>query len=113
MAFTLTKNSDGDISLGNLRAELETLQPALSDYVLGGYLVQGIGGNPLTPGNVGMDKVLFVIPVGGQGGLSPVFNPATSKLQIFQDSAAGGAGGEVNAGTNLAAYAFELLVVGL
>lgn len=87
---TITKNSDGDLSLGNLRGEQLTLQPAVADYAVGGYLVEGIGGNPLTPGNVGMDKVLFVIPTGGQGGLSPVFNPVTSKVQILAPAPAAG-----------------------
>jgi hypothetical protein len=87
---TLTLNSDGNLSLGNLRGELLTLQPAVADYPEGGYLVEGIGGNPLTPGNVGMEKVLFVIPVGGQGGLSPVFNPATSKVQMWETSPSAG-----------------------
>ena len=103
---TITKAPDGDISLGNLRGELITLQPAASDYAAGGYLIQGIGGTTENTGNVGLDKVLFVLPTGGQGGLSPVWNPSTSKLQIFQQ------GTEVTAGTNLSAYAFQLLAIG-
>jgi hypothetical protein len=90
MAYTITKNSDGDVSLGNLRGEIVTLQPAASDYATGGYLVQGIGGNPLTAGDIGMDKVLFAIPIGGQGGYTPVFNPTTSKVQVFGTSPASG-----------------------
>jgi hypothetical protein len=113
MAYTLTKNNDGDLSLGNLRGELLTLQPSVSDYATGGYLVQGIGGNPLTAGDVGMDKVIFVIPVGGQGGYSPVFNPTTSKVQIYEPSNSVGPQVEVPASTDLSAYTFELLAVGL
>jgi hypothetical protein len=113
MAFTLLKNPDGDLSLGNLRGELCTLQDSVSDYAPGGYLVQGIGGTTESTGNVGLDKVLFVIPVGGQGGYSPVFNPTTSKLQVFEPSNALGVQSEVPVNTDLSAYAFQLLVVGL
>jgi hypothetical protein len=84
---TITKAPDGDISLGNLRGELITLQPAASDYVAGGYLIQGIGGVTESTGNVGLDKVIGVLPVGGQGGYVPVWNPVTSKLQILQRGA--------------------------
>jgi hypothetical protein len=87
---TITKNSDGDVSLGNLRGEQLTLQPAVADYATGGYLVQGIGGATESTGNIGLDKVLFVIPTGGQGGLSPVFNPTTSKVQIWGNSPSAG-----------------------
>jgi hypothetical protein len=116
MAYTLTKNADGDLSLGNLRGELCTLQPSPSDYVPGGYLIQGIGGNPLTPGNVGLDKVLFVDQVGGMGGANSYvtqWNTVTSKLQVFQDSGNNGSLGEVPINTNLANYPFLLLIGGL
>src|SRR6202453_1548241 len=87
---TITKNSDGDVSLGNLRGEQITLQPAVADYATGGYLVQGIGGTTESTGNIGMDKVMFVIPTGGQGGLTPVLNPLTSKVQIWGTSPSSG-----------------------
>jgi hypothetical protein len=87
---TITKVSDGDISLGNLRGELITLQPAASDYAAGGYLIQGISGSTETTGDVGLSKVLFVEPAGGQGGLSPVWNPATSKVQIIANAPSAG-----------------------
>ena len=121
MAYTITKVPDGDLSLGNLRGELVTLQPAPSDYVKGGYLIEGIGSNPLTTGNVGLDKVLFVDPVGGAGSGSnaantnayyPEWNSVTSKLQIFEPSG-NGAMVEVAAGTDLEAYSFLLLLGGL
>ena len=121
MAYTITKNADGDLSLGNLRGELSTLQPAPSDYVAGGYLIQGIGGNPLTAGNVGLDKVLFVSQVGGSGSGSNAsntknydteWNSATSKLQVFEPSGTG-ALVEVATGTDLEAYSFLLLIGGL
>lgn len=113
MAYTITKVPDGDISLGSLRAEQVQLQPAAADYAPGGYLIQGIAGSTEATGNVGLSKVLFVIPVGGQGGYVPVFNPATSKVQMFQQGAAAGALTEVAAGTDLSAFTFNLLVVGL
>jgi hypothetical protein len=87
---TITKNNDGDVSLGNLRGELITLQPAVADYVTGGYLLQGIGGNPLTAGDVGLTKVLGMISLSGQQGLSPSWNAATQKVQIFQTGADAG-----------------------
>lgn len=114
MAFKLTKNPDGDISLGNLRAELMTLTPSSSDYATGGYLVEGIGGATEGTGNVGLDKVLFVVPAGGQGGYVPVWNPATSKVQVFDTGASSGAALTEKAnGSDLSAYNFQLLVVGL
>ena len=112
MAYNLTKQSDGDISLGNLRAELIPLGPSVSDYATGGYLIQGIGGTTEATGNVGMDKVLFVIPVGGQQGYNPVWQTSTSKMAMFEDSGAVGPFGQVPALTDLSAYTFELLVVG-
>jgi hypothetical protein len=87
---TITKNNDGDVSLGNLRGELITLQPAVADYVTGGYLLQGIGGNPLTAGDVGLTKVLGMISLSGQQGLIPSWNAATQKVQIFQTGADAG-----------------------
>ena len=113
MAYSVTKVDDGDLSLGNLRGEIVTLQPSVSDYATTGYLVQGIGGSPLTSGNVGMDKILAVVPVGGQGGIVPVWNPSTSKVQMLQQSAATGPLTEVPASTDLSSYSFRLLLLGL
>ena len=113
MAYQLQKRPDGDVSLGNLRGELVDLVPASSDYAAGGYLVQGIGGSTELTGNVGLDKVLFVIPIGGEGGYKPTFNPTTSKVQIFQGGSSGNPGNEVPAGTNLFYYKFGLFAVGL
>ena len=121
MAYTITKNPDGDLSLGNLRGELATLQPSPSDYVKGGYLIEGIGGNPLTPGYVGLDKILFVDVVGGSGSGSNAsgtnayyaqWNTSTQKLQVFEPSGTGPMA-EVATGTDLEAYSFDLLIGGL
>jgi hypothetical protein len=119
MALTLTKNPDGDLSLGNIRAELVTAQPGSSDYVPGGYLLQGIGGATENTGNVGLDKILFVDPVGGSyagAGVALTYysqwNTATSKLQIFEPSG-NGPMVEVGGTTQLLNYSFELLIGGL
>jgi hypothetical protein len=108
MAYKVVKQNDGDLSLGNLRGELVNLQPAVSDYQPGGYLIEGVSGTTENAGNIGLGKVLFVIPVGGQGDLNPVWNPATSKLQIFIDSAMV----EAPPTSNFASYSFALLVGG-
>jgi hypothetical protein len=113
MPFQLKKLPDGDLSLGNLRGELVNLIPSTSDYATGGYLIQGIGGATENTGNVGLAKVLGVLPVGGQGGYNPVWNPATSKLQMYWNATAGTPDSEVTAGTNLATNTFQLLVIGL
>ena len=118
MPYTITKNPDGDVSFGNLNGEIVTLQPANSDYPKGGYpIISQDAANmqtPPAPNTVNCDlwKIVTALPIGGQGGYQPVWNPATQKLQIFQDSSAQGPGGEVTTGTQLAAYAFQLLLLG-
>lgn len=119
MAYQVVKQPDGDLSLGNLRGELVNLNPAAADYATGGYLIEGIGETTESTGNVGLYKVLTAIPAGGQGGFVPVWNPTTSKLQIFESAAvaatpaAAAPLAEVAAGTDLSAYSFELLLIGL
>jgi len=116
MAYTITKLPDGDLSLGNLRGELVNLQPAISDYPVGGYLVQGIGGATETTGNVGLDKVITAIPCGGQQGYQPTYNPTTAKMQMFyvgSSASLPAAEIELPASFNLAPLTFELLLVGL
>lgn len=109
MAYTVTKVSDGDHVLGNYRLEHVILQPAAADYATGGYVISGI---PPSSGNVGITKVGFCIPIGGQAGYVPVWNPATKKLQIWQDSGVLGQLSEVPAATDLSALAFNLWVIG-
>ena len=109
MAFSLTKNPDGDISLGNLRAEWVTLKPAVSDYVPGGYLIQGIAGTTETTGDIGLSKVLFVIDCGGASNYKTEWNPNTSKLQVWVMST----NAEVGVNVDLSNLGFNLLVVGL
>jgi len=110
MAYTVTKNADGDLSIGNLRGELVTLQPAISDYATNGYLVEGI---PPSAGNVGMDKVIFAISVGDASDYVLKFNPVTSKVKVLQQNGTTGQLVEVGANTDLSAFAFQLLCVGL
>jgi len=111
---TITKVPDGDLSLGNLRGEIVNLKPAVNDYVLGGYAITGIAGATEKTGNVGIAKVLAVIPIGSPGGFNPSWNPATGKLQVLTGPAAlGGVDQEVLAGVDLSALTFQLLVLGL
>jgi hypothetical protein len=111
MAYKITKATDGDL-VSNLREELVTLQPSVSDYATGGYSIKGIGGTTVATGNVGIDKVLFVLPVGGQGGLQVAWNTTTSKIQMFADSTSALAAVEVANATDLSGYTFSLLVIG-
>lgn len=114
MAYTIKRNADGDVSLGNLRGEIVTLQPAAADYATGGYLIQGIGGATENSGNVGLDKVLGVLPLGGNLGYVLIWNPATNKLQVWWTGPAlSGVLAQVPAATDLSALSFQLLVIGI
>lgn len=116
MAYTVTKNPDGDVSLGSWNGELVTLQPSTSDYSNNGYALvdqnQVVNNSALTA-NCDMYRILAVIPVGGQGGYVPVWNPTTKKVQVFRQTAATSALVEVTTGTDLSAQAFQLLLAGL
>jgi hypothetical protein len=87
MPYTVTKNPDGDVNLGSLAGEFVTLQPAVADYPPGGYAL--IGGETAnangTPNLINTDlwRISSSIAMGGQGGLSPIWNPTTQKVQIF------------------------------
>jgi hypothetical protein len=115
MAYKITKNPDGDVSLGSINGEFVTLQPSSSDYAAGGYpivsQVQIVDGSSLNA-NCDFYRVLAAIPVGGQGGVTPVWNPTTNKLQMWQTGSANSPESEVPAGTDLSAYAFQLLLLG-
>ena len=109
MPYTVTKVADGDNVLGRYRTEHVVLKPAAADYPAGGYALSGI---PPSSGNVGMTKIYFAIPVGGQGGYVWQWNPATAKMQVFQQSAATSALTEVPAATDLSALNSNLLLFG-
>jgi hypothetical protein len=112
MAYKIALVSDGDDVWGRHRLEHVTLQPAVSDYPTSGYPIVGISGPTESTGNVGIAKVGYVIPIGGQGGYTPVWNPSTGKLQIWQGASGLGPDSEVPANTDLSSYTFNLLVVG-
>jgi hypothetical protein len=112
VAFTVTAVNDGNDVWGMKRVLQVQLKPAISDYASGGYLIQGIAGTTESTGNVGLAKVFWAIPIGGEGGYKPTFNPVTSKVQIFQQSAITGPLTEVLANTDLSGQTFNLLVVG-
>ena len=109
MAATITlQTPDGNLSLGNIRAELITVTPAANDYATGGY--------PVVAANIGMTKILTVIPLSMPSGYDPSWNKATGKIQVLgvQVTTAGAtiyAEIEVAATTNIAA--FDCLVIGL
>ena len=111
MSYVITKQPDGDISLGNLNGEYVSLSDSISDYAIGGYAI--VSGeqvqNGASPSSINCDlwRILTVIPAGGENGYMPVWNPTTQRLQIFQS-----AGVEVSNGANLNPYTFYLLLVG-
>lgn len=99
---------DGNLSLGNVRAELITVTPATNDYPTAGY--------PVVAASVGMTKILTVIPLTMPSGYDASWNKATGKIQILgvQVTTAGAtiySQIEVAAATNIAA--FDCLVIGL
>lgn len=80
MAYTVTANAvvPNDV-WGKVEVRNVTLAPAASDYPTGGYA--------LTPGSgISLNKIYWAIPEGGQGGIDPVWNPTTGKLQMFATS---------------------------
>jgi hypothetical protein len=119
MAYTIKLTTpDGNLSLGNLRGELVTLTPAVADYVNGtGYLIEGIGGTTENTGDVGMYKVLAVVPLNSPGGYLAIWNPTTQSIRVYGVEAA--AVGtlytltEVPTGTDLSADPMQLLLIGL
>jgi hypothetical protein len=117
MAYAVTKNPDGDVSLGSLNGEVVTLQPAAADYATGGYaIISGVQAvnTPTLASSVNCDlyRIIGVIPIGGYGGYHLAWNPTTQTLQVFQQSAATGPLTQVPAATDLSAYAFQLLLIG-
>lgn len=111
MAVTITKLPDGDVSLGSLNGELISLSDSVSDYATGGYSIVGgeaYNANSSLTINCDLWRILTVVPVGGQGGYSPVWNSTTQKVQIFPNNSLT----EATANTDLSAYTFNLLILG-
>jgi len=92
-------------SIGPLNTEFVTLTPAASDYAAGGYL-------PAYGSGIAMKTALYALPIGGQGGFVPVWNPTTGKIQMFQQSAATGALTECTASEDLSAQVFSFWLIG-
>ena len=84
MAYTVTANAvvPNDV-WGKVEVRNVTLAPAVADYPTGGYA--------LTPGSgISLNKIYWAIPEGGQGGIDPVWNPTTGKLQMFATAPSAG-----------------------
>jgi hypothetical protein len=116
MSYVITKQPDGDISFGSKNAELVTLSDSPSDYPTGGYAFVGgeaFNANPSLTINVDLWRIDTVQPWGGQGGLVPVWNFGTQKLQIYETNASGAPGGELSNGADVSGYLFLLCVIGL
>lgn len=114
MPYSVTKNPDGDVSLGSVNGEFVTLTPSTSDYALGGYaLIDGVAvvDNPSLSQNIDLYRLLVAVPAGGPAGLTPSYNPATKKVQFFEAGVGTAPGIEFTAGINIAP--FQLLLIGL
>lgn len=116
MGYVITKLPDGDVSIGNLNGEFVSLSDSVSDYATGGYAIIGgeTANNAGAPSTINCDlwKVLTALPVGGQGGIEPVWNPNTQKVQMWWNGSANSAAVEVPNGTDLSGYSFNLLLLG-
>lgn len=111
MAYVITKQPDGDVSLGNLNGEFVSLSDSISDYATGGYaIIDGETANTNnTPNLINCDlwRILTVLPVSGTNGYQLVWNPATHKLQVYTAPNT-----EATVGTDFSTTPFGLLLVG-
>lgn len=115
MAYSITKQPDGDVSLGSVNGEFVVLQPSTSDYPPGGYaIVDGVSvvDNSALNANCDLYRVLTVLPAGLSGGYNLYWNQNTKKLQVFSGASGAGPDVEIAANTNLAASPFYLLLIG-
>lgn len=116
MAYTITKQPDGDVNVGSMNGEFVVLQPSTSDYPTGGYaIIDGVSvvDNSALNQNCDLYRVLTALQAGLSGGYNLVFNQTTKKLQVFSGASGAGPDTEVAANTNLAASPFYLLLLGL
>lgn len=110
MAFTITKVPDGDLNLGSRNGELVDLKPATSDYATGGYaIVDGVSvvDNPSLNANCDLYAIDTALPAGNQQQYSLVWQTATKKLEVWSG------GSQVAANTDLSAFTFRLLLIGV
>ena len=116
MGYVITKQPDGDVNLGNLNGEFVSLSDSASDYATGGYAIVGgeTANTNSAPNTINCDlwKILTALPIGGQGGLEPVWNASTQKVQMWWNGGANGPAVEVPNGTDLSGYVFQLLLIG-
>jgi hypothetical protein len=111
MALTITKSKIHPEDVwGALPIAIVTAVPAAGDYATGGYT--------LTPGaGIPLGSIFTVIPAGDTGGATGVllkWNTTTQKLQAFWTGAAvSGFLAEVAATTDLSAFTFTLLILGI
>jgi hypothetical protein len=116
MGYVITKQPDGDVSWGNLNGELVSLSDSVSDYATGGYaIISGETANTNnTPQLINCDlwRILTLIPVGGQGGFQPVWNPNTQKMQVYCNGSLNGPDNEVANGYDLSGYVFQFFLFG-
>jgi hypothetical protein len=120
MAYTVTKNADGDVNLGTLQGVFVTLQPAAADYVSGtGYaLIDGVAvvdGAAASTQNIDLYRLQALLAAMNCGGyvlqLSIVGN--TKAIRVYRQNASTGALQECPTGTDLSALAFVLLLAGV
>lgn len=112
MALTITQSAIHPVDVwGALPVRVVTATPAAADYPTGGYT--------LTPGvGIPLGAPIFgVLTLGDTGGTTAVilkWNTATSKLQAFWTGAViSTALAEVTAATDLSAFTFTLLIIGI
>ena len=112
MALTVTQSTIHPKDVwGDLPIAIVTATPAASDYPTGGYALTPGTGIPLgTP-------IFGVFTLGDTGGTTGVYlkwNTSTSLLQAFGTGPTStGPLAEVASGTNLSAFTFTLLIVGI
>jgi len=117
MALTIAPSAIHPVDVwGALPVRVVTATPAAADYTTGGYTLTPGSGIPLG------SPIFGVITLGDTGGTGAVvlkWNTSTSKLQAFWSGAVaeGGAAAaelaEVTAGTDLSAFTFTLLIIGI
>lgn len=112
MALTITPSTIHPVDVwGALPVRVVTATPAAADYAAGGYALTPGAGIPLG------SPIFGVVVLGDTGGTTGVYlkwNTSTSKLQAFgTGAAAAGVLEEVANATDLSAFTFTLLIIGI